>query len=86
LLPRFSIESATRSEKMESLSKMRKRGAVSSGNASRSRCMTQNEVGCSVTAKWRISLRPCPITNQAWGSRDPAVGATRKSIAAMSCL
>ena len=51
LMPSARIDFETSSEKMESLSKIKSRGAESSGNASRSCWLTHGAVGLVVTLK-----------------------------------
>ncbi len=48
--------------------------------------MTQDDVGWAVTPKWMISLLPWLMTNYAYSKRNPTVGMTMKSIAAMPSL
>ena len=80
------MHSTTAGLNTESRSKTRYRGAVSYGNASRSCCITQADVGWNVALKRTMWRRPCSITKKPYSSRSDAVGTVNKSIAAMSSL
>ena len=64
LVPRALMHSTTEGSNTESRSKMRYRGDVSYGKASRSCCITHADVGWTVALKCTMWRRPCSRTKQ----------------------